>query len=59
VGQADIERGLTSDENKFFVLHDSMGFEAGEEKKFDIVSNFVKERRKEGRRLKERLHAVW
>jgi hypothetical protein len=59
VEEANINAGYTSDENAFLVLHDSKGFEPGDTTTFDIVSNFIKERRKEGLALKDRLHAIW
>ena len=59
VGSADIDRELTSPENQFFVLHDSMGFEAGDTQNFEVVSKFVRDRRDKSLPLKDRLHAVW
>jgi hypothetical protein len=59
VGEANIETEFTSNENPFLVLHDSKGFEPGDTGTFDIVSNFIKERRKEGLALKDQLHAIW
>jgi hypothetical protein len=59
VGEADIERELTSAENQFFVLHDSKGFEPGNTKTFDIVRDFIVKRRDKDLPLKDRLHAVW
>jgi hypothetical protein len=59
VGEANINAEYTSDENPFIVLHDSKGFEPGDIETFDIVSNFIRERRKEGLALKDQLHAVW
>jgi hypothetical protein len=59
VGEANINAEYTSDENAFLLLHDSKGFEPGDTTTFDIVSNFIKERRKEGLSLKDQLHAVW
>jgi len=59
VGEANINAEYTSDENAFLVLHDSKGFEPGDTTTFDIVSDFIKERRKGGLSLKDQLHAVW
>jgi len=59
VGEANIETEFTSSENPFLVLHDSKGFEPGDTTTFDIVSNFIRERRKEGLSLKDQLHAIW
>ena len=58
-GKADIDREFTSDANKLFVLHDSKGFEPGDEDNFDIVRRFVEERSDENLKLRDRLHAVW
>jgi hypothetical protein len=58
-GKADIDREFTSVANKLFVLHDSKGFEPGDEDNFDIVRRFVKERSDENLDLRNRLHAVW
>jgi len=59
VGEADIEREYTSTENQFFVLHDSKGFEPGDNKTFDTVRKFVQQRADKRRSLDDRLHAVW
>jgi len=59
VGEADINRELTSDENQLFVLHDCKGFEPGDNKAFDTTSEFINRRRGEGLPLKDQLHAVW
>jgi hypothetical protein len=59
MGQADIEKALTSDDNRFLVLHDSMGFEAGDTQAFDSVNHFIQQRRDKSLPLKDRLHAVW
>lgn len=58
-GTADTNREFVSEENKYFTLHDSQGFEPGETDNFDIVSQFVLQRSKEDLPLKDRLHAVW
>jgi hypothetical protein len=55
-GRADIDREFTSDANKLFVLHDSKGFEPGDEVNFGIVRRFVEERNSESLDLKDRLH---
>jgi hypothetical protein len=59
VGEANIERELTSAENQFFVIHDSKGFEAGDTENFEVVSNFVRQRRDKSLPLKDRLHIIW
>ncbi|KAJ8587349.1 hypothetical protein M405DRAFT_821775 [Rhizopogon salebrosus TDB-379] len=57
-GQVDIDTEFIPPQNDRFVLHDSEGFEAGEEHNVDIVRQFIK-RRGNMRNLGERLHAVW
>jgi len=57
-GEADIEKEFTSQENKLFVLHDSEGFEPGNEKTFSTVDGFIR-RRREASLVKDQLHAVW
>jgi len=59
VGEANIETEFASNEIPFLVLHDSIGFEPGDTTTFDIVSNFIRERRKEGLSLKDQLHVMW
>jgi len=44
--------------NERFVVHDSLGFEAGDEGNMEIVKDFVA-RRKAMPRLKDQLHAIW
>jgi len=57
-GEANIETPLFSKLNDRFVLHDSKGFEAGEEYNLSNVKTFI-ERRKTHGDVKEQLHAVW
>ncbi|KAG1895941.1 uncharacterized protein F5891DRAFT_1193554 [Suillus fuscotomentosus] len=57
-GEACIDDEFTSRENDRFVLHNSKGFEPGEEKNLKIVQDFM-ERRKNMPDLKDQLHAVW
>jgi len=57
-GMADINQEFTSNENPAFVLHDSMGFESGSKDSFEIVENFIKERKNKPE-LSEQLHAIW
>ena len=56
-GKADIEVGLESTVNERFILHDSLGFEPGDEDNYQTVENFIKGR--QGGPLKDQLHAVW
>jgi len=46
------------DENRRFVLHDSMGFEPGDVENFETVTKFLN-KRKEERDIKNQVHAVW
>lgn len=57
-GEADIDREILSEENPQFLLHDSQGFEQGEDKNFKIVEDFIK-RREEETEIKNKLHAIW
>jgi hypothetical protein len=57
-GEASIEQEFVSDENKYFVLHDSKGFEPGDNTNFDLAARFLNERHRKPL-LKDRLHAIW
>ncbi|KAG1744542.1 uncharacterized protein EDB91DRAFT_1246668 [Suillus paluster] len=57
-GDANIDTEFISEQNERFVLHDSKGFEPGEEDNLKIVQNFI-ERRKNMPALKDQLHAIW
>ncbi|KAL4077780.1 hypothetical protein J3A83DRAFT_1663014 [Scleroderma citrinum] len=57
-GKANIETPLYSKSNEHFVLHDSNGFEPGENNNLADVKRFI-ERRKTHRDVREQLHAVW
>ncbi|KAF9531333.1 hypothetical protein CPB83DRAFT_848858 [Crepidotus variabilis] len=57
-GESDIEQEYISDQNEYFVLHDSKGFEPGDTSTFNVACNFVS-RRSEMKELKDRLHAIW
>ena len=54
----DIEKELTWKSNKHVVIHDSEGFEHGDDGKRKIVEQFV-ENRLQMVKLAERLHAIW
>ncbi|KAG5732090.1 hypothetical protein E4T56_gene18797 [Termitomyces sp. T112] len=58
IGFADINKEIYSRENPHFVLHDSKGFEQGDDTNVKIVSNFINERKKM-HQIKDKLHAVW
>ncbi|KAI6114974.1 hypothetical protein EDD16DRAFT_1709002 [Pisolithus croceorrhizus] len=55
-GEANIETELISPENTLFVLHDSKGFEPGEDTNYETAKRFILSRRSGA--LKDRLHAV-
>ncbi|KAG9312505.1 hypothetical protein JVU11DRAFT_6896 [Chiua virens] len=57
-GTAEIDREFVSRTNERFVVHDSLGFEAGDEARMDIVKDFLK-RRQAMPRLEDQLHAIW
>ena len=57
-GEANIDTPMVSKLNDRFVLHDSKGFEAGEDDNLSKVKAFI-ERRKNHEDVKEQLHAVW
>ncbi|KAF7419488.1 hypothetical protein PC9H_002079 [Pleurotus ostreatus] len=57
-GVHDINFEIESKDNAHFVVHDSQGFEPGEEQNFNIVTNFIEERRRKPE-LKDKLHAIW
>jgi hypothetical protein len=57
-GEANIDTEFVSPRNNKFVLHDSKGFEPGDEDNVNIVQQFI-ERRVNMPNLGERLHAVW
>ena len=57
-GEANIDTELISPQNDKFVLHDSKGFEPGEEVNIHTVQDFIR-RRGLMPDLKDQLHAVW
>ncbi|KAG9310016.1 hypothetical protein JVU11DRAFT_10051 [Chiua virens] len=57
-GSAEIDREFISQTNERFAVHDSLGFEAGDEGKMRLVKDFVK-RRQVMPRLEDQLHAIW
>ncbi|KAG6911381.1 hypothetical protein DXG01_016478, partial [Tephrocybe rancida] len=58
VGRADIDKEIYSKANPHFILHDSKGFEHGDDVNVKIVQRFINERSKEPL-IKDKLHAVW
>jgi hypothetical protein len=57
-GKSDINYEILSADNERFVLHDSLGFEPGENDNFRTVQDFI-ERRSRMPDLKDQLHAIW
>ncbi|KAG2126214.1 hypothetical protein DEU56DRAFT_892029 [Suillus clintonianus] len=57
-GEANIDTEFISKQNDRFVLHDSKGFEPGEEGNLTVVQDFIQRRRSQPA-LKDQLHAIW
>ncbi|KAG6334821.1 hypothetical protein ID866_4273 [Astraeus odoratus] len=57
-GSSNIDREMVSRGDKRFILHDSQGFEPGENRNLPIVRSFLDKRMAEVN-LQGRLHAVW
>ncbi|KAG5644396.1 hypothetical protein DXG03_008563 [Asterophora parasitica] len=57
-GISDIDKEILSADNDMFVLHDSLGFEPGEDRNSKIALQFIKERNRMPH-IKDKLHAVW
>jgi hypothetical protein len=55
----DVEKEITFPSNDRLVVHDSEGFEAGDEDKLKTVLTFVKARSREECSIADRLHAIW
>jgi predicted GTPase len=58
-GEADIQQEFVSQDNPFFVLHDSKGFEPGDVTTFETVREFIEQRSQQGLALKDRIHGLW
>ena len=59
IGKADITHEYYSDQNPRFILHDSMGFEAGGIEKSEIVKTFLQDRAACSAKLPDQVHAMW
>ncbi|KAL4080028.1 hypothetical protein V8B97DRAFT_2002502 [Scleroderma yunnanense] len=57
-GTAKIEESLVLPENERFILHDSKGFESGDDANYTAAKNFIQERMVHPD-IKEQLHAIW
>ena len=58
-GKADINTEFRHSSNNRFILHDSEGFEPGENAKFDTVKRFIEERTRSEMPPNARLHVIW
>ncbi|KAG2070490.1 hypothetical protein BDR04DRAFT_1155522 [Suillus decipiens] len=57
-GEANIDTEFVAPDNERFVLHDSQGFESGDNKCFTVAKEFINRRRKMPK-LQDQIHAVW
>jgi hypothetical protein len=57
-GEHDIDKEHSFPENHRIIIHDSQGFEAGEEANMRKVLDFI-EHRSEMSALADRLHVIW
>ncbi|KAG6807861.1 hypothetical protein H0H92_006177 [Tricholoma furcatifolium] len=58
LGDANINKEIFAKENPYFILHDSKGFEQGDDTNVKIVIQFISERNNMPL-IKDKLHAVW
>ncbi|KAH9956385.1 hypothetical protein BGW80DRAFT_1388173 [Lactifluus volemus] len=58
-GESDIQQEFVSQDNPFFVLHDSKGFEPGDVNNFETVRQFIQQRSQQELPLKDRIHGLW
>ncbi|KAF5346833.1 hypothetical protein D9756_010587 [Leucocoprinus leucothites] len=58
-GESDIEQEYISQDNPYFVLHDSKGFEPGDLTNFETVREFIEQRSNQGLPLRDRIHGLW
>jgi len=57
-GKHDIDEELSFPANNRIIIHDSQGFEVGEEANIQRVLDFIK-RRSEMPALSDQLHVIW
>ena len=55
---SNIDTAIKASENGRFVMHDSQGFEHGEDENFKKVVDFLKAR-KDMANVRDQVHAVW
>ncbi|PPQ85781.1 hypothetical protein CVT25_002843 [Psilocybe cyanescens] len=58
-GESDIQGDFVSQDNQFFVLHNSNGFEPGDVANFETVRDIIQLRPPGELPLKDRIHSVW
>jgi GTP-binding protein EngB required for normal cell division len=58
-GKARINAEFRHSSNNRFILHDSEGFEPGEDAKFDTVKHFIEDRTRSEMSPEARLHVIW
>lgn len=57
-GLHDIRQELIHENRPGLIIHDSRGFEAGDESQIHEVAKFVKEKSSQTR-IEDRLHVIW
>ncbi|KAH8813370.1 hypothetical protein DL96DRAFT_1625896 [Flagelloscypha sp. PMI_526] len=57
-GQTKIHEEIVSSQNDYFVVHDSMGYEPGDELIFNELQGFIQDRSMR-ESLPERIHIIW
>lgn len=58
-GEADIEHAISSSKDELrFLLHDSLGFEHGENSTVEAARRFIQRRNQEPQ-MKEKIHVIW
>ncbi|KAF8523355.1 hypothetical protein BU17DRAFT_86101 [Hysterangium stoloniferum] len=58
-GQANIHTAFRHSSNTRFILHDSQGFEPGDDTKLNIVKHFIEKLTEEEVPDKDKLHVIW
>ncbi|KAF8720436.1 hypothetical protein AX14_010969 [Amanita brunnescens Koide BX004] len=56
-GKADVAQAISSDHNQEIILHDSEGYEPGDEHKFNTLKKFIAEQASKD--VADRIHAIW
>lgn len=58
-GTANINREYISDDNPYFALHDSNGFEPGSTEHWTVIETFIRQRSQKNLPFDQRIHALW